>query len=503
MSGLYSMSSRGNVLFVATQANYVYAFDADTYAPLWGNSYLPVGERLLTTGEGSDTECTNISPNIGITSTPVIDPTPAFNPNPVIYFVARSASTGATYHQRLHAIDAVTGVEVFGSPVEITTPSGSPEPFDPLVENQRSGLALTHDASGNSQIYISWASHCDIQPFRGWMMKYTVASGTLSATPTGHFVSTQGIGIESGIWMAGGAPAVDNPVNGNLFVATSNGSYDGVLNFGESVLKLDKDLNVVDWYTPNNWPCLNEIPGNPNCNDDRDLGSGGVILMNVPNGTPEVVSAGKQGEIYALYQSNLGLWITNPGKDDPAPTNQDYAPPDDCTIGPVGSGIAQCFPGIVAVHQQGTGSFSTPAFWNNTLYTAGSTDSLRAFSLSTTNVGTFNTTSAVGSVPNSFPYPGASLVVSWDGMNPATGVLWALSTAGSGNNPPTPDLLRAYSAVPSGPTVNMIYQGNLGPGAVRFVMPIVVSGKVFVAGQGFSGSGTEGQVYVYGLCPCQ
>jgi hypothetical protein len=292
-------------------------------------------------------------------------------------------------------------------------------------------------------------------------------------------------------------------VNGNLYIATSNGSYDGVSNFGESVVKLDSNLNVLDWYTPNNWPCLNEIAGNPNCNDDRDLGSGGVVLFNVPNGVPEVVSAGKQGEIYAIYQSNMGMWITQPPRDDPATPNPDYAPPDDCTTGPVGSGIAQCFPGIVAIHQQGTGSFSTPAFWNNTLYTAGSTDALRAFPLSTTNVGTFNTTSAVGSTPTTFPYPGASLVVSWDGVNTSSGVLWALSTAGSGNVPPSQDLLRAYTAVPNGSSVNMIYQASVGPGAVRFAMPIVVNGRVFVAGQGFSGTGTEGQVYVYGLCPCQ
>lgn len=502
LSGLYSMSSRGNVLYIATEGNSVYAFDADTYAPLWSNVYMPAGERTLVTGSGGDMSCRNITPQVGITSTPVIDPHPNSNANPVIYFVARSADASQHYHQRLHAVDAVTGTEIFGSPVDITTPAGAPEPFDELLENQRSGLALTYDASGNPQIYISWASHCDAPGFRGWLMKYTVSSGSLSTAPTGYFLTSQGVGVESGIWMAGGAPAIDNPVNGNLFVATSNGSFDGVTNWGESVLKLDRNLNLLDYYTPNNWPCLNEIPGNPNCNDDRDLGSGGVVLFNVPNGVPEVMSAGKQGEIFALYQQNLGLWNANPDKDDPAVPNQNYAPPDNCTVGAVGSGIAQCFYGILAIHQRGTGSFSTPAFWNNTLYTAGSNDGLRAYTLSTTNVGTFDTTGAVGTVPAAFPYPGASLVVSWDGVNPSSGVLWALSTAGSFNNPPTADLLRAYSAVPSGTSVNMIYQGNVGPGAVRLVMPIVANGKVIVAGQGFSGTGTEGQVYIYGLCPC-
>jgi hypothetical protein len=517
MSGLYNMSSRGNVLYVATEANYLYAFDADTYALLWGNSYMPLpsqpvasGVRLIETGASGDMQCTNITPNVGITSTPVIDPNTTFNPNPVIYFVTREADNvppnnvpAPNYYQWLHAVDAVTGVEVYGGPVQITTPSGSPESFNPLMENQRAGLALTYDASGNPQIYISWASHCDRQPFRGWMMKYSVVSGTLSSAPTAYFVTSQGVGTEGGIWMSGGAPAIDNPVNGNLYVATSNGSYDGVSNWGESVVKLDSNLNVVDWYTPNNWPCLNEIPGNANCDDDRDLGSGGVVLFNVPNGVPEIVSAGKQGEIYALYQSNLGLWMPNPPDDDPATPNANYAEPDDCTTGPVGSGIAQCFPGMIAADQQGTGSFSTPVFWNNTLYTAGSDDALRAFPLNTNTPGTFNTTGSVGTAPTSFGYPGGSLAVSWDGANPTTAVLWALATSGSTNNPPSQDLLRAYTAVPNGSAVNLIYQGSVGPGAVRFAMPIVVNGKVFAAGQGFSGTGTEGQIYIYGLCPCQ
>jgi len=496
LSGMYGMSSNGNVLYVATQQDYVYAYDADSYTQLWGGSFIPAGETPLTTGATGDLTCTNITPNVGITSTPVIDTSTTFNPNPVMYFVTRSVDQSKGYHQRLHAVDTVTGIEVFGGPVEITTPAGSPEAFDPLYENQRSGLALSHDANGNPQLYIAWASHCDTQPFRGWMMKFNVLSGVLSSTPAAYFVTTQGLGSEAGIWMSGSAPAIDNPVNGNVYVATGNGSYDGITNWGQSVIKFDSNLNVVDWYTPNEWPCLNEISDDPYCTSDRDLGSGGVVLFNVPGGVPEVMSVGKQGEVYVLYQSNLGHL-------DPATYNPQYAPPYTCTEGdpyPQGSpsNIAQCFLGIQNPNLHGTGLFSTPAIWNSTMFGAGASGPLLSYTLDPAAIGTFNTTAVPATVPPTFPYPGASLAVSWNGSNPATGILWGLSTAGSNNLPPTADVLRAYN--PS--TMALLYQSSGGPGAIRFVMPIVANGKVFVAGQGSTG-GTKGSVYVYGLCPCK
>lgn len=495
LSGMYGMSSNGNVLYVATQKDYVYAFDADGLTQLWGGSYIPAGEVPLATGVGGDFACTNITPNVGITSTPVIDLSTKYNPNPVMYFVTRSETTGSgkTYHQRLHSVDTVTGMELFGSPVEITTPPGSPEPFDPLYENQRAALALTHDASGNPQVYITWASHCDLQPFRGWIMKYKVMASVLGSTPSNYFVTTQGVGQEAGIWMSGSAPAVDNPVNGNLYIATGNGSYDGVTNWGQSVLKFDSNLNVLDWYTPNEWPCLNEIAGNPNCTSDRDLGSGGVVLFNVPGGVPELTAVGKQGEVYVLYQSNLGHLDT-------APMDSQYAPPYTCSEGsPSGPNIAQCFLGIQTSNQHGTGLFSTPAIWNGMFFAAGASGTLVSYTLNSSQPGTFIETPVVSNYPPSYPYPGASVVVSWNGIDPATGVLWALSTAGSNNSPPTADILRAYNPF----NMTMTYQSSGGPGAVRFVMPIVINGKVYVVGQGNSTTPGKGQVYVYGLCPCQ
>jgi len=501
LSGLYSASSKGNLILVATEQDYVYAFDADNYQQVWGGSYVPSGENPVAAGAGLDLPCTNITPYVGITGTPVIDPAPNSNPNPVMYFVTKSVDASDAHHQRLHAVDVITGAELFGGPVEIATPPGSPVAFDPFIQNQRSGLVLTYDDNLNPQIYISWASHCDYYAYHGWMMKYTVTSGVLNPQPSAYLLTTQGAGMQGGIWMSGGAPAADSSSNGNLFLSTGNGSYDGVSNFGQSLLKLNSNLEIVDWYTPNDWSCLDGISGNSNCPTDKDLGSGGVVLFNVPNGVPEVVAAGKIGEIYVVYQSNMGHL-------DPLAPLVNFSPPPDCTEGPpypLGgpNNIAQCFPGIEANLPGTYGNRSTPAFWNGTLYVAGAGDALRAFSLSTTNVGTFDTGGAVASSPSSFPYPGTATVVSWNGSDPTTGVLWTLQTNGWGLVPPSKAILRAYAAVPSGSNLTLLYQSTTGPGVIKFQIPTVANGKVFVGGQGLSGTGTEGQVHIYGLCPCR
>jgi len=499
MSGLYSISSKGNAAFVATQRNYVYAFDADSYQQIWGGSYIPASESPLTTGTGQDMTCGNITPNVGITGTPVIDPNTDFNPNPVMYFVTKSVDGNKNYHQRLHAVDVVTGAEVFGGPVEITTPLGSPETFDPLRENQRSGLTLTYDASLRPQIYIAWGSHCDAKEYHGWVMKFTVSSGILGSLPSAYFLATRGLGAEGGIWMGGAAPAADSATSGNLYLVTGNGDYDGVVNFGNSILKLDSNLEVADWYTPNDWACLNGIVGNSNCPTDKDLGSGGVVLFDFVGGVPELVTAGKKGEFYVMYQQNMGHL-------DPLAPPPNYTPPPNCTTGapfPTGgpNNIAQCFPGIVTPATGAGGSRSTPALWNGTLYVAGSGDALRAFAMSTSSVGTFNTNPALAATPAFFPYPGSAAVVSWNGSDTSTGVLWTLQNTGF--IPPARSfILRAYTAVPNGSSLTSLYQSSTGPGSIKFQVPTVANGKVFVGGQGLAASGTEGQLYVYGLCPC-
>jgi hypothetical protein len=499
VSGLYSVSSKGNVVLVATQQDYVYAFDADSYKMIWGGAYVPPGENPLTTGPGGNIACADISPNQGITSTPVIDPHTTFNANPTMYFTTSSIDSSNNFHQRLHAVDVTTGAELFGGPVQITTPAGSSVAFSAAVQLQRSSLALTYDSSNNPQIYMSWGSNCDQGAYHGWVMKYSVTQGQLSTIPAAYFVTTP-TGIEGGVWGSGAALAADNSVNGNLYIASGNGTFDGSANFGESVLKFSNDLSLVDWYTPNNAKCLNGIKADSsNCPGNEDLGSGGTVLFNVPGGVPELATVGKEGEVYVNYQANLGHL-------DPAAPNPNYAPPATCTSGPVGgSNIAQCFQGLVPFKGAGTGpaisgGYGTPAFWNNTIYTVGAGDTLRAYQLTSTNLGTFNTTGAAATTPTKFPWPGASPAISWNGSQTSTGIVWVLQTAGyqTGN----PAVLQAYAAVPNSSSVlpYLYSSGTTGPVAVKFVVPTVANGKVFIAGQG--STGTEGRLYVYGLCPC-
>ena len=499
ISGMYSATPQGNLIIVATEQNWVYAINADPpYQIVWSGSYIPQGESALATGPGLDLECTNITPSVGITGTPVIDPNTKANANPVMYFVTKSVDGNKAYHHRLHAVDVVTGREVLGGPIEVQSPASSPVAFDPHYQNQRSGLALTYDANGNPQIYIEWGAHCTEGDWHGWMMKYTVSAGGLSTVPAAYFLTTQGAGYGAGLWMSGGAPAVDNPVNGNLYVASGQGSFDGTLNFGESILKLNSDLTLSDWYTPNEWKCLNGIPAFPvACSGDMDFGSGGVVLFNVPNGVPELVAAGKRGEIYVNYQSNLGHL-------DPTPAPSDYSY-QTCTTGlpyPAGSqnDIAQCFFGIPSIQESGpTGSRGTPVFWNDTLYTSGSGDVIRAFPLSL-QIGTFDTTAATSTDQPYLQYPGSGLTVSWDGVDSTTGILWSLQVPGYNNTPPWASILRAYAPIPTGTSLNLLYQSSVGPGAIKFQVPTVANGKVFVGGQGVTGN--EGQLFVYGLCPC-
>lgn len=496
VSGLNSVSSKGSVVLVATQLDYVYAFDADTLTMIWGGVYLPAGESAATTGPSGNISCSDITPNQGITSTPVIDTHTTFNANPTIYFTTESADSTGNLHQRLHAVDVTTGAELYGGPVQITTPVGSTVPFVPSLQLQRSSLVLTYDTNNNPQIYMGWGSNCDQGAYHGWVMKYTVTQGQLSTTPAAYFVTTP-TGIQGGVWGAGAGLAADNSVNGNLYIASGNGTADDTANFGESVLKFSSSLNLLDWYTPNNAKCLNGIKKDaPNCPGDEDLGSGGTVLFNVSGGVPELATVGKEGEIYVNYQASLGHL-------DPAAPNANYAPPATCTTGPLGGGpnnIAQCFPGIVTVGPDRGGGYGTLAFWNNSIYTVGANDALRAYSLSTTNVGTFNTTGAAAASPGKFPWPGASPVISWNGTDASTGIVWVNQTAGYllGN----PAVLNAYAAVPtaSGALTYLWNSGSTGPIAVKYVLPTVANGKVFMAGQGFTG--TEGRLYVYGLCPC-
>jgi hypothetical protein len=282
-----------NVLYVVTMNDVIYALNADSNAVngglLWSvdlrNPSAGVTPIPITDIVGHNNG--NIVGNVGIESTPVIDNVSSSPTYHTIYLVARTKEvSGATtnYVARLHALDITSGAEKFGGPVVIDT--SVPLVFDPLHENQRSSLALV-----NGMVLFSWASHEDLNVWYGWIMAYN--SQTLAQVSA--FCTTPG-DSEGGVWMSGRAPAVDS--SGNVYYASGNGGWDGVSNFGDSVMKFSTTggvLSMTDYFTPDDYATL--------ASDDLDLGSGGPMLIP---GTNLLVHGGKTSIFYLMNLSNLG-----------------------------------------------------------------------------------------------------------------------------------------------------------------------------------------------------
>ncbi|HXL23475.1 MAG TPA: hypothetical protein VOA78_13490 [Candidatus Dormibacteraeota bacterium] len=448
-----------NVIYVASQHNTVYAFDADSPScqNLWGapKSLNASGETWVTS---SDASCGDLTPDIGIVSTPVIDPV-----GRTIFIVSKSKSTSGTptFHQRLHALDLATGAEkVTPQDIQAKVPgtgnesSGGLVPFDPLINNQRSALLLT-----GGHIIIAWASHCDNGPYHGWVMSYNAATLAQEAV---HNVSPNG--ALDGIWMAGGGPAADS--SGNIFYASGNGSWNGTDAFGDSIVRLGpvngNSFGPIDYFTPTNQNSLS--------NGDTDLGSGGLLLLpDLGSGAhPKLlVQAGKEGKIYLVDQTNLGrMCATNCGSDD--------------------SQIVQELPGAVG------GMWASPAYWNGNVYFGGNGDQVKAFSFNAGNSGLLST-GPTSSTSRSYGYPGATPSISSSGAS--HGILWALDNSDTGSS--TSQQLYAYDATN---LATLLYDStqatggrDTGGGAVKFTLPTVANGKVYVAGQS--------TLTVYGLLP--
>ncbi len=420
LSGVSIGGAAHNVVFVATEHDSVYAIDADSGAILWQKNYLQAGERTLTT---SDVGTNDLSPQIGLTGTPVIDPASG-----TIYFVttattAPSGTNAATSNtvQRLHAVDVATGNEKLGGPVVIQasvngTGVGNDGkghvPFDALRNNQRMGLALS-----NGVVYIGWSSHGDNGPYHGWLMGYNAATlqqvAVFNDTPNGS---------DGGVWESGGALAVD--AQGNFYLTTGNGTFDTTLNssglpnqgdYGDSVLKLVVDpstsatnqnvngwgLKVVDYFTPDNQASLNS--------SDTDLGSGGVLLL--PDSASSsahphlLVTAGKAGEIYLIDRDAMGHFDPN--------TNHDV----------------QELPGAL------NAQLGNPAYFNGDVYYATpgfGTDNAKEFSIANGAL----STAPVSKASDSFTWRGGTTSISAGGAS--NGIVWALD---GGSNQ-----LRAYDA---------------------------------------------------------
>ena len=445
-----------NVLYVATEHGSIYAFDADSGTQLWQTSLIESGE---TTSDIRN--CTQITPEIGITATPVIDRKQG--PNGTLFEVAMSKDGSGGYHQRLHAIDVTTGAEI-GSPAEIaatypgtgSNSTGGNVVFDPAQYAERSALLLL-----NGNIYTAWTSHCDIDPYTGWVMAFS--ESTLKQTQVLNLTPN---GSEGAIWMAGDGLAADSA--GSIYLLDANGTFDTNFtngfpssgDYGNAMLRLTTQgtLAVADYFETYNTVTESF--------DDTDLGSGGEILLpNIKDtaGTAHqlIVGAGKDGSIYLADRTNMG-------KFNPSTVATD-------------SNIYQVVPSALSGRV-----FSTPAYFNGVLYYGAAGDSLRAFPF--TNAKLPASASSVSAA--TFGFPGTTPAVSANGTQ--NGIVWALE---SGNG--SAGVLHAYD-----PTnlANEFYDSNQAAGGRdsfgagnKFITPLIIHGKVYV--------GTQTGVAVFGLLP--
>jgi hypothetical protein len=482
-----------NVVFVASAHDSLYAFDADANpcVQLWSVSLIDTnhgansGEVPVPSGPsghlvgGGDGD---ITPEVGVIGTPVID-----SASGTLYVVSKSVdSTSTIFYQRLHAIDVTTGSEKAGSPVLIqgtfpgTGDQSTTTTFNPRQENQRAGLALI-----NGSVYISWAAHEDAPPYYGWLMGYTYGSSgftqvsVLNVTPNVQY---------GGIWMGGGAPSAD--ASGHLYVITGNGGFDANSasapnnDYGDSLLQLSVAANpttpsaaftVSQYFTPED-----------QANDDQydvDFGSGGAaVLGNVTSGAQTVgvvVGGGKDGTLYILNQASLG----------------GYSGTD-----------AGAWQRIATGHS----IFSTVSIWNDTIY-LGPIGPLTSYALNTSTTPSQFVQQAQATDPGSYGFPGPSPAISATGTT--NGVVWALDNSQYCTNQSKgcgPAVLHAYDATSLVELWNssMAAAGADAAGnAVKFTVPAIANGKVYIGTRGNNTGGARGstsvtgELDVYGLQP--
>jgi hypothetical protein len=468
--------AKHNVVIVATEHDSLYAFDADTNpcVQLWhanlidsahgatsAETTVPSGPSGYKVGNGSG----DIAPEVGVTGTPVIDPS-----TNTLYVVAKSMNSGGTsFYQRLHAIDLTTGNEKFGGPANITNSitfpgtgdGGTTVSFNVQQENQRCGLALV-----NALVYVAWASHGDAAPYYGWVVAFN--SSTLAVTNVLNVSPNVQYG---GIWMGGGAPAAD--ANNNLYLVTGNAEFDvtnGGNDYGDSFLQLSGSLTVSSFFTPSDQAT--------DFADDNDFGSGGAaVVLNLASGTLQhlVIGGGKDGTLYLL---------------------------DGDIMGGVGDSNARQYFNI------GTGIFATGAFWNNNFYIAPINGPLISYSFNnSTNL--FNTANPSQS-SSSYGLRGATPSVS--SMGSSNGIVWALDNSNycTRYSPSCgPAVLHAYDATTLSTDLwnsSMVTTDAAG-NAVKFTVPTIANGKVYVGTRGnntggvFGSTSISGELDVYGLTP--
>ena len=460
---------RRNVLFVATEHDSVYAFDADTGQALWKRTDFVDGQMRRPFPGNSD-----LQPEIGITGTPVIDPVTG-----TLYVVVlttdNNGSTPSDFHQRLYALDCATGRNKFapGFPVEITAtaagtegrPETGPIPFRPDLENQRCGLALN-----DGKVYLAWASYRDQGPYHGWVIAYDARAGAVKAALN---ISPSVNRYGAGIWQSGGSPSIDDA--GNVYLTTGNGVFDAPTgNWGECFLKLDGNtLKVTDYFCPYNHNGLDA--------GDADLGTSGLLLLPDSAGNslhPHLMfSGGKAGMLYLVDRDAFG-------KFDAAKNNvvQEIEVPRN------GDGNNS---------KRNYGLYSVPAYFHGAVYYVRTGEYLKRVPIADAHL---DESQAVANSSQRFGFPGATPSISANGSD--NGLVWVTESYDPGglnmqdHADPGHLCLHAYDAA----TLDELYNsGDTAPAIdgivyrnfMKFNPPTVTNGHVYVA--------TGGSILVYGL----
>ena len=441
VTGVKTDQGTRDLVFVTTVNNSVYAFDAndaEATAPVWHVNF-----GIPANVHSADFGCLDINGQMGIIGTPVID-----KAHGVLYVVALTRAGTPTesvtgFTQRLHELDLATGGDLPESPVAIGAPT-----FNALMQNQRPALTLA-----NGMVYVGYASHCDKEPYHGFLMAYdakTLAQvSVLNTSPTGS---------EASIWQSGQGPAVDD--EGNIYVVTGNGSWDGVRNFSESFMKLTPDLKLLDWFTPTNHFALDK--------GDIDLDSSGATLIP---GTHLVLGGGKEGVLYTLDTRNFGH------------LGDEHA----------------------VQHFHATAShLHSLVYWKSAakgelLYVWGQKDKAKVYKFEGNKLG--ETPLMMRDIPNQ-GHPGAMLSLSANGNK--DGILWAaIHATGDSWHESRPGVLHAYDA---NDIRHELWNSLENPTRddcgeySKMAPPTIANGRVYLASFGSENVGT-GQFCVYGLLP--
>ncbi len=454
-----------NVVYVATQHDTIYAFDADASpcvtlwkASLWDSTHGGAsGETWITS---SDAGCGDLVPDIGVVGTPVIDLS-----GKTMYVVSKTKTSSTNFHQKLHALDITSGSEQFSGPVAISATvtgtgdgsSGGHVSFDTLRQNQRPALLLS-----SGHVIIAWASHCDNGPYHGWVMSYHVSGSALAQEAV---VNLSANGINGGIWMSGNGPLADS--SGNIYMALGNGTFNansGGSDYGDAIVKLGPPsggtFSVLSYFRSNTLISPDDA--------DTDQGSGGAMLLPGVGSHNNLTQAGKDGNVYVLDQTGLG------------------------GLGG-GSNAVQFLSGGLP-----TGMWSSPTYWNGNVYygpaqDGGSGASLRAFSYDIVTSGLLSSLPTSKST-HSFNFSGPTAPISSSGTS--NGIVWALDNSqwnSSCSSTSTCQTLYAFDATNLATQLYSNGGTNTGSGAVKFTVPTVANGRVYVGGQT--------TLTVYGLLP--